>query len=159
MVANDNAAVLYALLQACGVDYDLEDFGSRLRVQKVVYLMKATGSGLPYDFNWYLRGPYSPDLARDLFAGAADMASTRQMGEHLVLGAKAAEQTTLIRNELEKMPRGISRTHWFEALASAAFLRKRGKTPEQIRVQLEQEKGFGPVLVNTALASVARLGI
>ena len=153
------AAVLYALLEKCGVDYDLEDFGARLRIQKAIYLMKATGAKLPYDFNWYLRGPYSPDLARDLFAGAVRIAATREAAKTIKLDAKASEKLALIQAQLQVVPSGISRTHWFEALASAAFLRRHGKSDSAILAQLKREKGFGPILVQRALVSITTLGV
>ena len=43
-------------------------FEERLIFQKTIYLLQAYGLYLGYEFNWYLRGPYSPDLAYDGFA-------------------------------------------------------------------------------------------
>jgi len=55
-----------------GVPFKLDTFNHRLAVQKVVYLAQAAGIHLGYDFHWYLRGPYSPDLTRDVFAVDAE---------------------------------------------------------------------------------------
>ena len=60
------------LLKRIG-EFHPESFGTsfleRLRVQKLVYLMQhAFGIDLGYPYNWYIHGPYSPDLARDAFA-------------------------------------------------------------------------------------------
>jgi len=41
---------------------------SRIRFQKITYLLKAFGVHVPYPFNWYLHGPYSSILADDGFA-------------------------------------------------------------------------------------------
>jgi len=43
-------------------------FNSRLVLQKTVYLLEQFGLNIGYYFNWYLRGPYSPSLARDAYA-------------------------------------------------------------------------------------------
>ena len=43
------------------------DFNSRLILQKTIYLMEQFGLGIGYYFSWYLRGPYSPSLARDTY--------------------------------------------------------------------------------------------
>jgi len=41
-----------------------ENFDQRLILQKTVYLLQAFGLFLGYRFNWYLRGPYSVEVAR-----------------------------------------------------------------------------------------------
>ncbi|MEM1598226.1 MAG: hypothetical protein QXP31_06540 [Pyrobaculum sp.] len=46
----------------------LLDFEARLRVQKAVYLLQACGFGFNYDFDLYIRGPYSSALADDYMA-------------------------------------------------------------------------------------------
>ncbi len=43
-------------------------FVQRLRVQKSLYLLQAFGLYFGYSFSWYLRGPYSPGLTRDLYS-------------------------------------------------------------------------------------------
>jgi len=48
-------------------DTSVSDFRARLILQKRVYLLQILGADLNYRFNWYLRGPYSPDLTRDAF--------------------------------------------------------------------------------------------
>lgn len=50
--------------------FDAGEFNARFRIQKSVYLLQAMkypdASG--YRYNMYLRGPYSPDLAKDYYA-------------------------------------------------------------------------------------------
>lgn len=46
---------------------NMEEFSIRLQLQKIIYLLQASGLSLGYGFNWYVRGPYSPDLAQALF--------------------------------------------------------------------------------------------
>ncbi len=46
-----------------------QSFDERLKLQKTIYLLQqGFGIHLGYRPNWYLRGPYSPNLARDGFA-------------------------------------------------------------------------------------------
>ena len=54
-------------LRELGVSSDVTGFDSRLILQKTVYLLEEAGIHLGYPFNWYLRGPYSPALTRDLY--------------------------------------------------------------------------------------------
>jgi len=44
-----------------------ESFEDRLRLQKYVYLADRYGLKSGYDFDMYLRGPYSPKLAEDYY--------------------------------------------------------------------------------------------
>jgi len=54
-------------LKELGVSSDISGFNSRLILQKTVYLLEEAGIRLGYSFSWYLRGPYSPGLTRDLY--------------------------------------------------------------------------------------------
>ena len=46
---------------------NMDEFSNRLKYQKIMYLLQASGLSLGYGFNWYVRGPYSPTLTQDLF--------------------------------------------------------------------------------------------
>lgn len=62
--------ILSKLERETGLNFAGSDFNSRLRIQKSVYLLKVldvppfTG----YDFGYYIRGPYSPSLAKDYYS-------------------------------------------------------------------------------------------
>ena len=49
-------------------NFDMSSFGGRTRLQATVYLLQSFGLYLGYGFSWYIRGPYSPHLARNGFA-------------------------------------------------------------------------------------------
>ena len=53
----------YILRQFPNLDFGMDDFDHRLRVQKFVYLLQAFDIYLGYDYSWYLRGPYCTQLA------------------------------------------------------------------------------------------------
>jgi uncharacterized protein YwgA len=46
----------------------MNDFQDRLKYQKIVYLIQKFGLSLGYGYSWYVRGPYSPDLTKNLFS-------------------------------------------------------------------------------------------
>lgn len=48
-------------------NFDMDTFDGRLRFQKTVQVLQSFGIDLGYYYNWYLRGPYCPDLAKDGF--------------------------------------------------------------------------------------------
>jgi hypothetical protein len=58
-------------LKALGVNDEMDTFVGRKKVQKLVYLLKQFGADLPFGYNWYLHGPYSPKLTRNLLESEA----------------------------------------------------------------------------------------
>ncbi len=48
--------------------FSMDEFPDRLRLQKLVYLLQASGVYLGYNFSWYLRGPYCSILTANAFA-------------------------------------------------------------------------------------------
>ncbi|MBA7473149.1 hypothetical protein ES707_08483 [subsurface metagenome] len=46
---------------------DKDQFEHRLIAQKLIYLLKLKGVGFGYPFHLYVRGPYSPTLAREYY--------------------------------------------------------------------------------------------
>jgi len=69
----ERAAALRGIYAALGREWRAEKFEDRLRIQKEVYLMRFhpdLAPLLPYEFDMYIRGPYSPDLADAYYAEA-----------------------------------------------------------------------------------------
>jgi uncharacterized protein YwgA len=58
---------LVACLKILGITPTLETFDERKLLQKLVYLMKMFGVDFGFHYNWYIHGPYSPDLTRELY--------------------------------------------------------------------------------------------
>lgn len=53
----------YVLRQFPDMEFGVDDFRHRLRVQKFVYLLQSFDIYLGYDYTWYLHGPYCTTLA------------------------------------------------------------------------------------------------
>ena len=53
----------YVLRQFPDLDFGMDDFDHRMRIQKFVYLLQTFDIYLGYDYSWYLRGPYCTQLA------------------------------------------------------------------------------------------------
>jgi|SRR3989344_834257 len=62
----DSVLLMYSVLNRLGGG-EVETFSQRLRSQKTQYIAQTFGISPAYDFNLYVRGPYSPSLAHDLF--------------------------------------------------------------------------------------------
>lgn len=59
---------LFASLQVLGIHPKMDTFADRKKVQKLVYMLdKAFDMGFNFSYNWYLHGPYSPEVTRLVF--------------------------------------------------------------------------------------------
>lgn len=61
---------LAKVLAAChelGIKVDIGNFDSKLRAQKVAYLLQQLGIAIPYRFSLYVRGTYGPELTKELY--------------------------------------------------------------------------------------------
>ncbi len=61
----DARAILYMVANEFGLKRD--SFRERVKIQKVIYLLQASGIQLGYGFGWYKYGPYSQDLVNDAY--------------------------------------------------------------------------------------------
>ncbi len=59
---------LIAFFKELGFEFNISRFDDRLIAQKVVCLLELRGIDLGYSCSLYVRGPYSPDLTKDLYA-------------------------------------------------------------------------------------------
>ena len=45
-------------------NFSMKAFDDRLRFQKTIHLLQSFGIDVGYTYNWYIRGPYCPDLTK-----------------------------------------------------------------------------------------------
>lgn len=50
-----------------------ENFQDKIVIQKIVYLLQLKGVGTDYQFDLYIRGPYSPELTKDIYEHNEDL--------------------------------------------------------------------------------------
>jgi hypothetical protein len=128
-------------LDALGLPICLDTFSDRLVLQKGVYLAQASGVQLGYQYNWYLRGPYSPSLTRDAFAVAAELSQGLDAPQGWRLDETS--QQRLQHLKLLFAP-GDPKQHalHLELLASVHFLlqggRGQGKSPAELSAILQR---------------------
>jgi len=48
-------------------DINMDSFENRIRLQKLIYILISYKIHFKYNFSWYVKGPYSSDLANDGF--------------------------------------------------------------------------------------------
>ncbi|MCL5101990.1 MAG: hypothetical protein M1544_01370 [Candidatus Marsarchaeota archaeon] len=65
-----------AYLNLLGIKIDSSNFEHRIKAQKLAYIIqKLVGKELYPDFNFYIKGPYSPELAKEYFDRKEDFAN------------------------------------------------------------------------------------
>lgn len=105
-----------------------ETFEDRLICQKKIYLLQELGINLGYSYNWYIRGPYSPDLTSYVY-NKLDVLSDYDFSGHS-LSAKANERVQKVNNLANVTPKTLSQASWYELLASVLYLQKKRKTDD-----------------------------
>ncbi len=64
----DRTTRLFASLHVLGLNPKMETFTERKQVQKLAYLLdKVFGMNFNFSYNWYLHGPYSPEVTEKVF--------------------------------------------------------------------------------------------
>lgn len=124
----DRRLRLYAYLRGLVGTPDISSLSHRIELQKIVYFMREFGLNLPYSFSWYVFGPYSTDLARDLFEFQQFSSEVRVTGIHCgrAVDYRAGELARFnkLHNEVRdlKAPSEQGEHYWLELLAGLHYL-------------------------------------
>lgn len=111
------------IFQALGVEKDT--FDERLLSQKKIFLLESLGIEIGYSYNWYIRGPYSPDLTSYIFANL-DMLREQDLSKYS-LSENVQEKIKVVNGFAEKKPDSLNIPAWYELLASIFYIRKMWK--------------------------------
>lgn len=127
---------MIACFKELGIKPKVDDFQSKLVMQKVTYLLDAMGVKTGFSFSLYIRGTYSPDLTEALYQHKKEV-------EGLDTGEK------LTGSDLEKLKRlneimaGQFKSSILEIAATYAYLAYRmNMPPDEARIKLRQMKSF-----------------
>jgi len=115
----DQYEKLAVLFRGIHAPIEMGSLDERIRVQKITYLAQCFSLDLDYKFSWYIRGPYSKDVANAGFEICDNNIDLNQI------------QTTheLDREGIDRFSRfitpHINDTLWLEIAGSAIYLRKK----------------------------------
>lgn len=134
MPENERELILSRILQLVGIDHvDMDNFDNRLIYQKIIYLLQNYGLSLGYGYSWYVKGPYSSELAKTLFnitpQVTAESASFVFHENDLIL-RKLTEFKSILSHE-------IRNPLFLEVLASIVFIQKSLRLLENTQVKNE----------------------
>ena len=121
---NTRLVALDLVLEELGIDSTIDSLDDRIRLQKAVYLSQEAGVQLGYRFSWYVRGPYSPALARDYYylqlASDDDFNSNhgRSLRQEVKKKLNKIKPIMSVREEI-----GLNQAEWLELVSSIHYLR------------------------------------
>lgn len=171
-IENRRAQLVHTILNCLGEKPPYADdsqgvnLDRRIKIQKLVYLaqeaLKRHRMTLQYDdYNWYIRGPYSPALARDCYA-----LDREPEVELLPLRDEAVELLEPIGDLAAEAPQEVAPHLWLELLASLHYFITRSGfgavrvLPAQLVDQFRRHKpGFPVPLVQLAWAKLRDAGL
>ena len=141
----------------------LETFDERMALQKTIYLCQVAGIHLGYRYNWYLRGPYSPDLTRDAF----DLNAKQESALDEMAGWNLDDESIRRLNKIRPLwasKTAEERPGWLELLASVPFLKRsydgRDKDAAGLRqILVRNEKCFSEDEIHRAIKELVRHGL
>ena len=124
---------LIAYLDALGINIDKNIFESRIKAQKMAYILQTVlGTKLYEDFNFYIRGPYSRKLAAEYFS---DSSGFKEGKSDYPLTKPESEEIERIRPTIM-----ILTTTDLEIVASLLYLRKELHLDEENAEQALHER-------------------
>jgi len=108
--------------------FNIEDFRSRFKLQKYVFIARFFGLDLGYSFSLYIHGPYSPDLAGDYYRLNCDI--------------KEARLPEFRKEEFLRFIKGRD-DKWLEIASTLLLIGEEVKNPEElIEMTLEVKPSF-----------------
>lgn len=125
----DDLIALKMVLDELEFPPDMRQFANRLKLQKAIYLIQLFGIDLGYRFSWYLRGPYSTDLTKDLFEIYTNEKEIENYSEKYNFEPRVKKRFR--RWSFFNKPTSVDLPieEWYELLASIHYLKHIAYTP------------------------------
>lgn len=144
---------------AIGLPVEVASFNDRLIAQKTVYLCQTDGIQLGYTFRWYLRGPYSPSLTKDVFAVSVEMAAGSKECEDWRLDESSEGKLAKLKGLSAGNENRDALARRLELLASVHFVVDHGQIPVEDRDGIAETldrfgKDFTPEEIREALGEL-----
>jgi uncharacterized protein YwgA len=153
---------LKLILDSLGIDSDIKSLSNRIGIQKAIYLAKICGIDLGYSYNWYVHGPYSPELTKDYYI----LSNTISCGDNEYKDYELTSSLDSSLNKTKKLmqkPPGVrlSQTDWLELISSIIYWYNSSKDEEKTKSRIEREKKalFESGYYDTALAIIKEFNI
>lgn len=135
------------------LELDNSTFERRLILQKTLFLLQEKFNlDFGYRYNWYLRGPYSPELTKDAFDIQGSERYYSELAETTHLSSDAKRRMARFRS---KLGTHLESAKMMELLASLTFVSDRWGAQQAITKLAELKPGFKKKEIQEA-ASILR---
>lgn len=142
------------VFQALGVNKD--SFEGRLMSQKKVFLLQELGINMGYSYNWYVHGPYSPDLTTYIYNNI-DVLIEQDLSKYCF--SDTVQEKIDAVNSLGKVkPDSLDVPSWYELLASVVYIQKKWKKDDAFSCLVEYKPQFSREHYNVADNELRRFG-
>lgn len=118
---------LVRALSACG--YEDREISSGVKAQETVYLLQVCGYSLGYRFKWELIGPFSIDLANDIYELNDDSVRGVLKSGRMLPGecARAVRKLASLKSKRPLEPQGLTEVGWMNLLACMHFFETKSR--------------------------------
>ncbi len=126
-------AKAFSVFKEAGIQPNLKSFENRIIMQKLICLLDLKGIKTGYEFNIYVRGPYSPELTKDIYENEKNFIKL---------------STFVLSSEEKETIKKIKKTIGFEvanleiATTYAFLVKKENMRPSQAIAHIKKTKGF-----------------
>lgn len=149
--------ILKKLYQDLGINPEIGDLPKRLVLQKTAFLAKYAGAPISHNFNWYVKGPYSPSLASSYYELQDYL---EEDVEDLSFDEDVRDRIASLKEVIHKKNSNNSvNPDWVEALASIAFLVNDSKKTieEAIQILAVKKSHIETDMVQEAIAELEKI--
>ncbi len=132
-------------------NYNVSSFNQRLLAQKIMYIIQEVfGIDFGYDFNLYLRGPYSPKFTNEFY----EIKNTVNFEE---LEFDDPEKNNLLLNLKEIISNYSSDVGIMELSSTLLYLYQKNHSQQAIKLMKKIKQGFSKEKYDLAINIVNRL--
>ncbi len=142
------------IFQALGVAKD--SFDARLLSQKKIFLLQELGVDLGYSYNWYVRGPYSPNLTNYIFNNL-DILREQDFSQYH-LAPQAQDCVNTVNTLASTKPSTLSVPSWYELLASVLYIHKKWQKGNDYDTLIQYKPQYTEEQYNLAVQELTRCG-
>jgi hypothetical protein len=130
-----NLGKVIACLKELSIKPKVDDFQSKLVIQKAVYLLQSMGVKTGYAFNFYVRGTYSPALTEDMYRNKGMVQSLSHPENLSEREQKLVEE---FRTEMGELSPAVLEI----AAAYAYFFKEKGMGARDATIRTKEAKPF-----------------
>ena len=157
-------AGIYLVMREFG-EFDMDGLPNRIILQKTIYLTQILGIDFRFRFNWYIHGPYSPDLTVCAFELNEDKDAQNEF-KGLPIRVDVRKRIEILKEWIAAKPTDLDIPSWLELISSVHYVKHIHHTPndvtqENIKDRLKEsgKDGFSSQQIISAWSVLENVGL